>query len=280
MSKTNELIDKIVQGLLELKRELNNQPLKATSFEELSDFESLKKALESDRWPEAVNPNLICDPRSETNKIERGRGIIELMIEEDLKNLKFLDFGCGEGHCINAASSNNTTLSIGYDVKSFPSWDKFKEDKTNVIFTTNFDEVENNGPYDIILIFDVLDHVVGEDPANILKKAAKVLSAKGKIYLRTHPFISRHGTHLYHTINKAYIHLVFTPEEINTLFPSREFEEPSAGIIYPIKTYQTMIEKAGLKIINKREITEKVEPFFKIPKIAERIIKNTKADFF
>ena len=53
----------------------------------------------SDRWPEAVNPNLICDINSDEDKSERGRGIIDILIEEDLKDLKFLDFGCGEGHC-------------------------------------------------------------------------------------------------------------------------------------------------------------------------------------
>jgi hypothetical protein len=48
----------------------------------------------------------------------------------------------------------------------------------------------------------------------------------------------------------------------------------------PLMTYDNFIKGAGLKIESKREITEKIEPFFKIPKVAERIMKNTEFEFF
>jgi 2-polyprenyl-3-methyl-5-hydroxy-6-metoxy-1,4-benzoquinol methylase len=247
----------------------------APASEDFGSFEALKKALESDKWPEAVNPNLICDPNSETDKMERGRGIIELMIEEDLKGLKFLDIGCGEAHSVFLSADHQTALSVGYDVKRHDSWDRFGGTKPNVLLTTDMEEVQRNGPYDVIILFDVLDHIKGEDPIALLKKAAGVLSEKGKVYMRVHPHISRHGTHLYHSINKAYAHLVFTPQEIKQLVPDAKGEESSIGVLYPLKTYNDMIERAGLKVDNRRDITEKVEPFFKIPKIAERIMKNT-----
>ena len=37
-----------------------------------------------------MNVNLICDPTNEEDKKARGRGIIELTIEETIKDKKFL----------------------------------------------------------------------------------------------------------------------------------------------------------------------------------------------
>ncbi len=249
-----------------------------TAPEDYSDFESLKKALESNKWPEAVNPNLICQHAEESDKLERGKGIIDLMVEEDLSNLKFLDFGCGEGQCSLASTEHSTAISVGYDVKKFDTWDRYLHDK--LLFTTDFDKVIEEGPYDVIIIFDVLDHAKVEDPTAILKKAKSVLAPEGAIYMRCHPFISRHGTHLYHELNKAFAHLVFTPSELEMLVPEPKWTEDSIGVTFPIKTYGEFITNAGLNILSRREVTERVESFFKIPKIAERIMRNTSMPSF
>lgn len=290
VQKINEAVDQLIRSLNQFKQSLvensnDSTPIiqefqaqSSNSVEDVSSFESLKKALMTDKWPEAVNPNLICQPDNENDKIDRGRGIIELMIEEDLKGLRFLDFGCGEGHCVYVGAEYEPELAVGYDVKHSESWERFQ--KENTIFTTEFETVVANGPYDVIILFDVLDHVKGEDAVSLLSKAQSLLSDNGKIYMRCHPFISKHGTHLYHELNKAYVHLVFNEEEIKDIIPQSKYAEESIGVIYPIKTYAQYIEEAGLKIITRRDITSKVEPFFKIPKIAERIILNTKTNVF
>lgn len=295
--KAVDTLDKIVQLMLQLKTELSDAPAAQPVVPEakkpepvvhttsapapakdsndiFDSFDALKSALTSNKWPEAVNPHLICNPQSNEDKIERGRGIIELMISEDLKGLKFLDYGCGEGHCASLSADYATSVSVGFDTKKYDQWDKFGT-KPNLLFTNTFSDVQARGPFDVIVLFDVIDHLTSEDAATVLKKAASVLAPNGKIYLRTHPFISRHGTHLYHDLNKAYAHLVFTPEEIKQIVPDAKYTEPSIGVIAPIVTYNKFITEAGLKISSKREITEKVEPFFKIPRIAERIMKNT-----
>jgi 2-polyprenyl-3-methyl-5-hydroxy-6-metoxy-1,4-benzoquinol methylase len=296
--RINETLDNIINLMVDLKRQLsevsqvapsnpavpievkaqsNDQQLVAeTNYD---DFESLKQAINSNKWPEAVNPHLICDPNSTEDKIERGRGIIELMVEEDLKNLKVLDFGCGEGHTIALSSDYKTSLSVGYDIKDHNYWREVSN-KANLLFTSDYQTVVNQGPYDVIILFDVLDHVVNESPVSILAKARELLSNNGKIYMRTHPFVSRHATHLYHDLNKAYVHLVFTPEELRQLVPNSKYVEPSINVTTPINTYDKFIKEAGLKATNRRDITEKVEPFFKIPRIADRIMKNTKMNFF
>jgi 2-polyprenyl-3-methyl-5-hydroxy-6-metoxy-1,4-benzoquinol methylase len=252
---------------------------------ELDSFDKLREALNSPKWPDAVNKNLVCDPSSERDKVERGRGILELMIEEDLNELKVLDAGCGEGHCAFLAHEFGTKLSVGYDIKSYPTWDKFfvgkdKGLQEKVMFTQDFDRVIANAPYDVVMVFDVIDHIEKEDPATFLTKVAKQLAPSGKLYLRLHPWTSRHGTHLYHDLNKAFVHLVFTEEELRQLIPYSKYEEPSIKVCTPINTYENIIKQSGLKIVRRREIQEKVEPFFKIPKIAERIQRTTKFDKF
>jgi 2-polyprenyl-3-methyl-5-hydroxy-6-metoxy-1,4-benzoquinol methylase len=246
--------------------------------DQLDTFEKLKEALQSAKWPEAVNKNLVCDPDSEQDKLERGRGIVELMIEEDLKDLKFLDAGCGEGHCAFTAQEFGPTISVGYDMRTSPSWEKLLVGKENqkVLFTDQYDKVKENGPYDVILAFDVVDHLENEDPVTFLKKLKDVLSDKGKIYLRLHPWTGRHATHLYHDLNKAFLHLVFTEEELRKIIPYSKYETPQIKVTTPIKTYEEFMRESGLKIVHRRDIQEKLEPFFQIPKIAERIMKATK----
>lgn len=247
--------------------------------EDATGFLSLKKALFTDKWPNAVNHALICHPDREEDKVERGRGIIELMIEENIHGLKFLDYGCGEGHSTVVANEYGAR-AVGYDPKRNQRWESHVGIGNNLVFTDDFEEVKKKGPYNVILLFDVLDHVINQNPIEMMNKIKDLLTENGKVYLRTHPFTSRHGTHLYHHLNKAFIHLIFTPEELNELVPEQRYKEPSIGVIYPLKTYHDIFVHAGLQVETRRDITEKVEPFFRIPKIADRIMKHIKVGFF
>lgn len=285
ITKANKILDQIIVNLNSLKQTLNDEPVAVAPpivmnpqlEDDFSNFEQLKKALETNKWPEAVNANLICDLNSEEDKCDRGRGILEMMIEDDLKDARFLDYGCGEGHCAKFATDFRTSISVGFDIQRYNQWDNMG---SVAVLTNDIDKVRELGPYNIILLYDVLDHAIGEPPASILKKATEVLIPNGKIYIRCHPFTSRHATHLYHELNKAYVHLVFTEEEIKQLLPDAKHILPNIGITRPLMTYEGWIKEAGLTIINRRDVTERVEPFFKIPKIAERIIKKTEFDAF
>jgi 2-polyprenyl-3-methyl-5-hydroxy-6-metoxy-1,4-benzoquinol methylase len=233
--------------------------------------------LKADKWPMAVNPNLICSPDNDMDKVDRANGVVELMIEENLNGKKFLDFGCGEGHIVDVSTKHNTVISVGYDIVENKSW----AGKSGNL-TTDMNFVEASGPYDVIIMFDVLDHVAPHDnldaPKSILAKAAELLSPKGKIYLRCHPWTSRHATHMYHWENKAYAHLVCTDEELKD--KGIKLGEPTQKVIRPIATYRSWIKNSGLKVDNERIIKEPVEEFFKAPKIADRIQKNVRMDCF
>ena len=266
-------IDQTIKSLTELKELFSEESVLTTqsSLVEASDFESLKEVLFSDQWPVAVNPSLICD--SEEDKKERGVGILELIIEDSIKGGKFLDFGCGEGHCVTAAVETlGCGLSIGYDVKAH-DW-PISRPTDNTRFTTSYEQAAALGPYNAILIFDVIDHPVGETPEQILKKAADLLAPDGKIYLRCHPWVSRHGTHLYHKLNKAFAHLVFTDDELKQL--SDHVPENNMKITYPIRTYNEFFQASNLTSLSERVIKENLEPFFRNQKIADRIVSNSK----
>lgn len=233
-----------------------------------SEFITLKSLLASDQWPEAIDQNLICAQDSETDKISRAEGILELLVEKDLRNKKFLDFGCGEGHVAYKALTQEPLISVGYDKIHMPSWSKFPTND-KLLFTTDFETAKQHSPYDIILVYDVIDHVSHKEALAILRQIHDLLDINGTIYLRTHPFCSRHATHLYQTINKAYIHLVFTNQELKDL----GYEAPdNTHVVYPINQYETMFKEADLAISHNNILREKVDAFFKkTPLIKERI---------
>jgi 2-polyprenyl-3-methyl-5-hydroxy-6-metoxy-1,4-benzoquinol methylase len=270
--KIQVALDKIIAAVTELKTILAGDTKKSLT-EAFDTLDKIKDVLSTDKWPAAVHQNLICNPDSEEDKTERARGILELMIEEDLKGLKFLDIGCGEGHCAPIAQEMGAGLSVGYDIKANDHWNLVGKD--NVVLTDNYDTVTQHGPYDEILLFDVLDHVEQTDPTTLLTKAKSILKDNGKIYIRCHPWTSRHATHLYHDLNKAYLHLVFTPEELKQIVPAAKYELSNIHVTRPIATYENMIKAAGLKVVHRRDITESAEPFFKTPTIADRILKST-----
>ena len=103
------------------------------------------------------------------------------------------------------------------------------------------------------------------------------MTPDGTVYMRCHPYCSRHATHLYNELNKAYVHLIFTEEELRKIYQELNLEykkENNIKVLFPLKNYSELIHSAGLRVENKSEITDRVENFFKIPKIAERIMKN------
>ncbi len=186
-------------------------------------------------WPEAINEKLIC---TEEEKIQ---GIIHHILPKNLDNLKYLDY---EGNSAKEVKSLIARNSSDPDYLDF-------------------------APYDVILCFDIIDH--RHNPDQILKKLYELLAKDGKLYLRTHPYTSRHATHVYKTCNKAYVHLILTGQE------EQEYNigGQSIQITYtPIKTYDAWIKSAGFKIVDFNIIKEKLEPFFLREDIVERILKN------
>lgn len=243
----------------------------ASTEKKLIEFANLKALSKQDKWPEAVPSESICDDNDDDCKLTRAANIMR-DIRVDLNNRRFLDFGCGEGHVPYVVGNlTNAIKSVGYDIKN-SNWDNF--DKTDsVILTTNWEQVKANGPYDVISIYDVLDHA--NDPKEILQKVKEVKTPdSGSVRLRCHPWCSRHGTHLYKQLNKAYLQLVFTEDEIYGmgLQPIKTHR-----FLDPIASYRKLIQESGFKIFHEQPIIQTTDIFFmEDDVIKKRIIDNWK----
>lgn len=190
-------------------------------------------------WPQALPENEIS--RTEQDKVDRGASIIEYVISESLEGKRFLDFGCGEGHALDYASTKNPKFLLGYDI--------VHPNRPNI--TTNFEEVKTNAPYDVILIFDVLDHMKDRQ-VETLRHLKDVLSPTGRIYIKCHPWSARHGAHVYETNNKAYIQ-----------FFDDTIISPSLKLKNPIGTYRKWFKEAYLDILSESPFREELEDYFK-----------------
>jgi 2-polyprenyl-3-methyl-5-hydroxy-6-metoxy-1,4-benzoquinol methylase len=273
MERARNLLGKAIEegvgsSALEIKEVLADLVVDLDTF---CEFELLKGIIESEEWPGAVYGVQIADENSEKDKDERAEGIMDIVLPP-LQGKRFLDFGCGEGH-VAARASKLATVSVGYDITRNPrssfDWEK---DSDNLLLTTDFESVRSGGPYDIILLYDVLDHAHNSTPQEILSSAASVLADGGKIYLRNHPWCSRHGGHAYRKINKAFVHLVFDEDELRSMGIE---VESNMHVTRPVATYNAWIEGAGLKNSTDPDFDlQDVEPFFKEnPLVAKRILK-------
>jgi 2-polyprenyl-3-methyl-5-hydroxy-6-metoxy-1,4-benzoquinol methylase len=267
---------KIINLLFEIKNDLENIEKQFnyfssfTNYEPTKEFEQLKHLLDSEEWPEAVLDFQIVDKSSEEEKMCRAEGIVDILIDEDLQGKKFLDFGCGEGHTSKYVS-READIAVGFDInqsdKSNFIWEKIQE---KMLLTTDINLVRQLAPYDVILIYDVLDHA--DDPVDVLNQAKSFLADDGKIYLRTHPWCGRHGGHFYQKKNKAFVHVVFSDKELEKL--GLNYEEKINKFKFPIVTYENIIKNSGLNIKFKDIEHQDVEIFFEKNKIIADKIKT------
>lgn len=257
-------LNKVKKDINSLTESLQKFGLPKTSEYE-KELAEIREFIEGEEHPLAVEADLICDTDEKT--AIRAGVILDLFVAENLKGKKFLDYGCGFGHTILAAEEREAALSIGYDI----DMNNFQSDKKGV--TYHFDVVKSNAPYDIILIHDVLDHIVVIDPIEALKQAASVLSPEGRIYLRTHPWSSRHGNHLYKSKNKAFLHLLLDEVELMRCFGIES--EHNIKITNPIDTYRDWIKKANLNITSELITKTNVESCFTKPSVIREKIAKT-----
>lgn len=204
-------------------------------------LERLKSLLNSPEWPIAISPDYIVE--TVEGKQVRARQILDLIVTEPLNGLKFLDYGCGEGF-VTTEAHNRACTALGYDIKN-----RWNDGVDNV--TTEFAKVLSGAPYDVVLLYDVLDHC--EKPVEELCRIRDLLSTRGKVYVRMHPWCGKHGGHLYEKINKSHAHVIFNEEEQLSLFGIAPFIQK---VTSPVSTYRNWILTSGFSIIQESVIRD------------------------
>ncbi|MCK9458352.1 MAG: class I SAM-dependent methyltransferase [Proteobacteria bacterium] len=255
-----ETVEQVLQSLDEIRTFLTKCKVWDAQFKILQ----LKDLLHSESWPVAVPQELIC-MESEDDLFERADSIINFSNWE-VDGKKFLDFGCGLGH-VAVVASQLGSQAAGYDIVESSSFEWEKEGK--YLLTTNFDKIKAMSPFDFIMLYDVLDH--STDPVGILTKVREVANKNTDIFVRCHPFLSRHGGHLYKHINKAYVHLVFTEDELQEM--GYGFEGNFQKTNQPLVTYRDWFKQANLSIVVEDVVQDVLEPFFKKGVVKERMPK-------
>lgn len=219
-------------------------------------------------WPLALDPRLI--PRNAASEIQRAFQIAE-KINQNTSEARILDFGCGKGYLAKEYSKRSPYV-IGYDILEAETW----KNTETLHFTTDPQEITKSGPYNLIIIYDVLDHInAAYDPARTLLGLKEMLTNNGMIYLETHPWTSRHGAHQYELepeFNKAYLHLLLTPEEAGSIDFDHTYTLP---ILRPMQVYHEWFKQAGLKVQSRTINSSEESLSYFSDELIDRIIQVT-----
>jgi 2-polyprenyl-3-methyl-5-hydroxy-6-metoxy-1,4-benzoquinol methylase len=230
----------------------------------LDDENQITRIFNDEKWPKAVDDSLIAS--SEDDKNDRAAGIVFLFLNDDVLGKKILDFGCGDGNVSHHISEKGAIQSVGYDINKVDIWDSYKP-APNLLLTTDFSQVTSSGPYDIIILYDVIDH--SADPFGLLNQIKSVLAPGGIVQVRCHPWCSRHGGHTYRSMNKAFSHLFLSPEAV---IKFSDGKAPLQKIIHPRMTYQDWFTKCGFTVRSLEAVSDKVEDFFTQQPLRNQII--------
>ena len=136
--------------------------------------------------------------------------------------IKVLDVGCSTGFFVEAAKNNNWEAK-GIDLN--PSAIKFGRKRGLDLEQKELKDLPTNFKYDVITLFDVLEHLV--DPSNIIENIKKYLSNEGiiSLYVPNYDSASRYLMNKdAHFIWPSHHLTYFTIKTISNFLENREFE--------------------------------------------------------
>lgn len=224
------------------------------------DFSDIITLLDSPEWPQAIVEEAI-NP-TEQDKRERAEYALDLF-DRFWGNKKFLDYGCGEGWMARIASERGSN-AFGYDIEK-----QWEEDSNGMFFlTTDYNHITSIRSFDRIMLYDVLDHV--DDPVETLNRVHALCNPHTQVFVRCHPWCSRHGGHLFKFKNKAYMHLFLNEAEQEKLGMA---PQKVHKIIHPMDTYKMWIERK-FNIVKSDKTVQPIEKFFYNNSILRKYIQH------
>jgi len=222
----------------------------------------IQALMEIDCWPLAVPAHHMNSNMSDEDQINRANAVLDMTLMKSVEGKHFLDFGCGDGWIAREAIKRGAATSTGYDLQTFPTWPNPK--MKGVGFVTDF-SVLTKEKFDVIFLYDVLDHTT--DPIGVMNQVKMLLNTDGVVYVRCHPWSSKHASHLYKKgLNKAYIHLFLTWDELAKLGYEPMFTRTEKK---PLEAYRWWFN--NFKIERERPIREAVSDFFYVPSFMDLV---------
>jgi SAM-dependent methyltransferase len=219
----------------------------------------VQSLMEIDCWPEAVPPFLMAKDASLEDQVNRANAVLDMMLDRNVEGLNFLDFGCGEGWIAQEILKRGVVESVGYDVQPSEKWSELKGPK----MTSSLSDLKMSY-YDVIMLYDVLDHC--QDPIETMGQVKHCLKKGGVVYVRCHPWTSKHATHLYKQgINRAYVHMFLNWQEINEIIGHDQIFTRQEKT--PIEAYHWWFSQFEIK--KERMVREAVSEFFHVPAFKE-----------
>ena len=204
----------------------------------LTELTELRMLAKSDKW----------SPAYEAGQSEEARALNFLgSVSMPLREKNVLDFGSCEWAVSRILKSYMRSKQVvSYDLNLCKSG---MLSDPGVVSTDNLKVVQQMGPYDAILVNDVLDHM--ENTSYWLRMLRSLVKDKtGRVFVRCHPFTSRNGAHIGEQLNRSHLHLVFTEDELSTFGISCRYTQK---IFDAQKTYRIFFEDAGFKIVREKE---------------------------
>lgn len=265
-SQTTEAFDQILsQSEIPSKPKVNpNEAVKLTTVTppDNSHIEARKKHVKDlmaiDCWPQAV-PSYSVGPVTESDQINRARAVLDFTIGNSIEGMRFLDYGCGDGYIASEASLRGCAEVVGFDLTPSECWGKFQ----GVQYTTKAQDLKKHH-YDLVFLYDVLDHA--HDPEALVSHIKELVKPTGFVYVRFHPWTSKHGSHLAKIgLNKSFIHLFLTYEELTELGYQPIFTRMEKS---PLEAYHYWFR--DFEIQHKRiEKAKEINPFFHVDAFKE-----------
>lgn len=268
----NQFILQLENMLVFLKKIANQQNLlpmpPKDDTEALKEFTELRFLLKNDEWSEAVSPDSIATNDGE--HFHKAAIVLKNLVTSDMFQKTILDFGCKDGYLAYVACNlYQAKRVVGYDTKDF-GWEKFEQQNT-LTYTTDWKKVCEN-KYDIIILHDVIDHY--PEFEKVFEQIKEIKKEDTKIFVRCHPWTSRHGAHLHQQINKAFMHLIFSEDELSRM----GYEITNTHqLLNPTESYKNLFKNSGLTVLKENKTTRDVEYFFvNNPAILRRIKEKWK----